>query len=369
MKKRSNRHGQAGIPSGEAAIEPQQRVSFPPLTRYVTDGVPEPAPEDATFADHLAFAESSSDRMTMTLVPLADAEIVNELAAAWQLHPTLQEDLLEGTQRPKLERHGDVLFIALRSAWYIDKTEDVEFAEFHVLMRHNAIVVLCHEGKWIDGTPALRIDDQLTRRFHTREKHPFLDDQHLLRLGPEAVMYRLLDAVVDGYAPVMRGIAVDKEQIERQVFSGDSAVAERIYRLSQEVIGMQHTTGALTEVMQEIRAGFVRYGIHEELREYLQDVADHLELEHSRVLEYRASLAQILEVNSSLVAQRQNDDMKKISGWAAVLFAPSLIGAIYGMNFDTMPELHWGLGYPIALLLMLALAVVLYIVFKVRKWM
>lgn len=338
------------------------------LTRYVTDGVARPAPADATVADGLRFADGAPDRMTMFFYPAPTPDAIAELAAAWQLHPLLVEDLLHAKQRPKLERYGDVLFLVVRSARYIDVAEEVDFAEFHLLVRGNAVAVVCQDKRWIDGTDGTSFDDA-EAEIPNRPERTLLADEHLLGLGPEAVVYRLLDAIVDGYTPVLQGLAIDKEQIERQVFSGDAAVAERIYRLSQEVIDMQHATSSLTEVLHALRAGFGKYDIAEELQTYLQDVSDHLTRAHSQVTEYRDALSQILNVNSTLVAQRQNEDMKKISGWAAILFAPTLIAAVYGMNFDDMPELHWAFGYPMALVLMVAFAGLLYWIFKRSKWM
>lgn len=337
-------------------------------TRYFHDGQLVEVPVSASIADTVHFAAASPENMALCLFPRPTAEDVEELAAAWDLHPILVEDLQHAGQRPKLERYGDVLFLVVRSARYLDETEDVDFSEFHVLLRPRAISVLCQDGRWIDGTDETTLPDN-AQDVADRGDSALLNDRHLLRLGPEAVLYRLLDSIVDGFAPVLRGLAIDKEQIERQVFSGDKAVTERIYRLSQEVIDLQHATNSLTDVVQALRGGFERYGISEYLRSYLQDVADHLTRVDTRVTELRDALAQILNVNATLVAQRQNEDMKKISGWAAILFAPTLIGAIYGMNFDDMPELHWSLGYPLAIGAMLALALVLYAVFKMKKWM
>lgn len=340
----------------------------PRLTRYVTDGQPSEAPSGATVADGLDFAESAPGNMAMFFYPAPTTGAVMELAEAWGMHPLLVEDLLHAHQRPKLERYGDTLFLVVRSARYIDETEEVDFAEFHLLVRPGAVAVLCQDDRWIDGTDGRNFDENEVMNADRRER-TMLSEAHLLKLGPEAVVYRLLDAVVDGYAPVLRGLAIDKEQIERQVFSGDAAVAERIYRLSQEVIDMQHATSSLTEVLQSLQAGFGKYGIPGELQAYLQDVSDHLMRADARVAELRDALSQILNVNSTLVAQRQNEDMKKISGWAAILFAPTLVAAVYGMNFDVMPELHWAFGYPLAILLMVGFAAVLYWVFKRSKWM
>jgi len=350
-----------------AVVHEAAPAGVPHLTRYVEDGRPTPAPAGASVADGLRFADAADGRMTMSLYPRPAEPDVRELAEAWDLHPLVVEDLLHAHQRPKLERYGDVLFLVVRSAWYVDAEEDVVLAEFHVLVRPGAVAVLCQDGRWIDGTPADRLDEEGAGSDAT--VRTLLADEDLLRLGPQAVAYRLLDAIVDGYAPVLQGVGVDKEQIERQVFSGDAAVAERIYRLSQEVIDMQHATASLTEVLDALRAGSAKHDIAPELQAYLQDVSDHLTRADARVREYREALGQILDVNATLVAQRQNEDMKKISGWAAILFAPTLVAAVYGMNFEVMPELHWAFGYPLAVGLMLTFSVVLYVVFKRGRWM
>ncbi|MGP5078619.1 magnesium and cobalt transport protein CorA [Brachybacterium alimentarium] len=339
-----------------------------PMTRYVSGGVPAMPPEGDSMADALAFSQAAPDRMVMFFYPEPSREDVLELEEAWELHPVLVEDLLNAHQRPKLERYGDVLFLVVRSARYLDAVEEVEFAEFHLLVRPGAVALLCQDGRWLDGTdkPLLDDDHPLTA---TRRERALLGDLELLALGPEAVLYRVLDTIVDGYGPVLRGLTLDKEQIERQVFSGDAAVAERIYRLSQEVIDMQQVVTSLTDVIDGLQEGFGKYEIPEELQAYLDDVSDHLTRAASKARDLRDALSQILNVNATLVAQRQNEDMKKISGWAAILFAPTLVGAIYGMNFDDMPELHWALGYPMAIGMMVAVAVLLFIVFKRSKWM
>lgn len=337
-------------------------------TRYVIDGSLRPSPENVSVAESLEFADAAPNRIALSLFPAPTPEDVEELAAAWDLHPLLVEDLQHAKQRPKLERYGNVLFMVLRSARYDDAAEDVDFSEFHVLVRPHAIAVLCQDRRWIDGTDEATIAGD-PADIADRGGRTLLDDEHLLNLGPEAVAYRLLDAIVDGYTPVLRGLLIDKEQIERQVFSGDPAVAERIYRLSQEVIDLQHTTSSMADVLVALRQGFDRYAVPGPLQAYLQDVSDHLAHASTRVSELRDALSQILSVNSTLVAQRQNEDMKKISGWAAILFAPTLIGAIYGMNFDHMPELHWAFGYPLALGSMVVFGLALYGVFKYKKWM
>ncbi len=334
------------------------------LVRYAKAGRFVDAPSSATPGTAYQFAQESAENMAVLLYPAPTSADVDELAREWDLHPLLTEDLQQAGQRPKLERYGDVLSLVVRAAYYVDEAEDVRLAEFHMLVKGDAIAVLCQDGLWIDGTPAAAYIAQVEGPSPSG-----ILDRGMLEHGPEAVIYRLIDAIVDGFTPVLQGLGIDKEQIERQVFGGSSEVAERIYRLNQEVIDLQHAATSLTEIVEALRRGHARYGIPDALQSYLQDVADHLEIVDRRVTELRDALAQILTVNATLVAQRQNEDMKKISGWAAILFAPTLIGAIYGMNFDDMPELHWTFGYPAAVAAMVALGVGLWVVFRKKKWM
>lgn len=339
--------------------EPHTRRSAVPIrTRTIRDGVPSlVAP--LSFREQLRYADAAPEQMVLTVVARPTSEIIAELATAWELHPLLVEDLLHAGQRPKIERYGEVLFLVVRAARYLDEQEEVEFSEFHVLMRPGTVVIVGQDLTDAD------LRDGLLEDVEQR----LLADPALLTMGPEALAYRFLDEVVDGYLPVLAGLDTDKEQIEREVFTGQRSVAERIYRLSQEVIDLQHATTALGKVLQGLRRGADKYRISEDLQAYLQDVTDHLTRVITETVELRDALSQILSVNSTLVAQRQSEDMKKISAWAAIIFAPSLIGSIYGMNFDVMPELQWAFGYPLAIVAMLVFAVILYVVFKRRNWL
>ena len=209
------------------------------------------------------------------------------------------------------------------------------------------------------------------------------NDPDLLRLGREAVLYAILDAVVDGYAPVVRGLQNDIDEIQTEVFGGDPKVSRRIYELSREVIEFQRATHPLLGMLAALEAGFEKYGTSEELQRYLRDVADHATTVVERVDDFQKLLTSILTVNATLVTQAQNEEMKnlteasyaqneeikKVSAWAAILFAPTLIGTVYGMNFDNMPELHWLGGYPFALALMLLICLGLYTMFKRQNWL
>ncbi|GAA1541072.1 magnesium and cobalt transport protein CorA [Streptomyces albidochromogenes] len=292
---------------------------------------------------------------------------IHSLAAEFDLHPLAVEDALEAHQRPKLERYGETLFVVLRAARYLDAAEEVDFGELHVFVGQDFVITVRH-----GAAPDL---SAVRRRMEAAPE--------LLALGPEAVLYAILDAVVDGYAPVVEGVQNDIDEIETEVFRGDPEVSRRIYELSREMVEFQRATRPLVGMLHGLMAGFAKYRTDEELQRYLRDVADHVTHTSERVDGFRQALADILTVNATLVTQQQNAEMralaeagfeqneeiKKISAWAAILFAPTLVGTIYGMNFEEMPELHWGLGYPFAVALMGAVCLSLYLIFKRRNWL
>ena len=208
-------------------------------------------------------------------------------------------------------------------------------------------------------------------------------DPEMLARGPEAILYAIMDRVVDDYAPVVAGLENDIDEIETEVFGGNAGVSRRIYQLTREAIEFQRAVEPLTGILSGLAGGFEKDGMDPELRRYLRDVHDHAIRVTERVAGFRDLLQNILSLNLTLVGLQQNgevkalteasieqnDEVKKISSWAAILFAPTLVAGIYGMNFDHMSELHWVLGYPFALALMVLIAVSLYFVFNRRGWL
>nr|WP_105031031.1 magnesium/cobalt transporter CorA [Arthrobacter ruber] len=283
------------------------------------------------------------------------------------LHPLAVEDATNGHQRAKLERYGDTLFVVLRPARYVDVEEKVEFGEVHIFIGHDFVVTIRHAE-----SPDLGI---VRRRLEA--------DPALLCTGPQAVLYALLDQVVDEYGPVVRGLENDIDEIEDELFSGAPDVSRRIYELHREVIEFQRATHPLEAMMDDLLRGSEKYRMDPELSRNLRDVQDHVIRVVERVNTFRTLLENALTVHATLVAQRQNEEMtrltetsltqgeevKRISSWAAILFAPTLIASIYGMNFDAMPELHWHLGYPFALFLMVGMGFGLYLAFKRKGWL
>ncbi|MFJ1708045.1 magnesium and cobalt transport protein CorA [Kitasatospora sp. NPDC088346] len=363
--------GPTPAPEHSMDPRPEQRTESVSLERSVVDAAVyrDGRRIDAPASLSEIYQQVPGKPGTMTWIGLfrpAEAQLT-EAAERFGLHELAVEDAIVAHQRPKLERYGDTLFVVLRAARYLDDAEEVDFGEIHLFVGPDFVVTVRHSQ-----SPDL---SAVRRRLE--------DDPGLLALGPEAVLYAVLDAVVDGYAPVIAGLQHDIDEIETEVFGGDPGVSRRIYELSREVIEFQRATRPLLDIMANLEAGFEKYGTDEELRRYLRDVADHATTAAERVDGFRQMLQNILTVNATLVSQAQNEEMKllaeaghaqnneikKISSWAAILFAPTLIGTVYGMNFERMPELKWAFGYPFAIALMALVCASLYLVFKRRDWL
>ncbi|ARC57695.1 Magnesium transport protein CorA [Frondihabitans sp. 762G35] len=287
---------------------------------------------------------------------------IRSVAAEFELHPLAVEDALLGHQRAKLERYDEILFAVLRPARYVDSEETVEFGELHIFLGPGFVVTIRHA----ESPDLMRVRKRME------------DNPDLLAQGPEAVLYAILDQVVDEYEPVIAGLENDIDEIENDLFTVEEStgLSERIYNLSREVINFQRAVVPLVKMLEGLQRGSEKYGVDLELQRSLRDVLDHTLLIVERVASFRAILDNALTVHATIVTRRQtdqgiqqNEEVKKISSWAAILFAPTLVASIYGMNFETMPELHWRFGYPFAIGLMILMGVILYAVFRSRKWL
>ena len=270
------------------------------------------------------------------------------------LHDLVVEDALNAHQRPKLEQYGDALFLVLKTATYLDDTEQVEFGEIQVFATPHAVLHVRH------NTPS-----SLSVVRQTLEENP-----DILRCGSGAVLHAIVDHVVDGYKPVVAGIEVDVREVERQVFNrqADENPVERIYGLMRTVLLVQDALVPLLSPLDLLAN--TRYSVvADELRQYFRDAHDHLVAVTQRVDTLHDLLSNILAANLTRVSIRQNEDMRKISAWVAIAAVPTMIAGVYGMNFDHMPELRSAWGYPVVLLLMFGACFWLYHKFKKSGWL
>lgn len=273
--------------------------------------------------------------------------------AEFDFHELAVEDALNAHQRPKLDIYDDSILVVLKTARYIDNTEEVELGQILVLLGKSFIVVVRH-GK---ASPLARV----RRRLEA--------DPSLLGLGPSAVLYGILDAVVDAYQPVVDGLDKDITEVEKEVFSDvNHNPAQRIYFLKREVLEFQQAVASLLDPIERLTRGHRSY-INEELSEYLRDVHDHVVRIAQRVASFRELLSSILEANLAQVGVRQNEDMRRISAWVAVAAVPTLIAGIFGMNFVAVPWATKSWGFAVVVVVMVAIASVLHRLFRQSGWL
>lgn len=295
------------------------------------------------------------------------ADELDAVAEEFGLHRLAIDDAKNGHQRAKLELYGDSIFTVLRPARYIDATEEVEFGEVNVFVGPNYVVTVRHAESPNLGLVRERLEGS----------------PELLSEGPFAVLYAICDQVVDEYAPVLAGLENDLDEIEDALFGDDPGISRRIYELFGEVLELGRAVHHVPDMLQALESGVAGHVVDEELQRNLRDVRDHSIRVAERTESFRQILTSAMTVHHSHVGQRQSEEMrrltqasiaqgeevKKISSWAAIIFAPTLIAGIYGMNFDKIPELTWEYGYLWALGLMVAFAGTLYVIFKRKNWL
>jgi len=182
------------------------------------------------------------------------------------------------------------------------------------------------------------------------------------------VLWAIVDKIVDDYAPVVEGLEIDIEEVEKTVFSGSVAPVHRIYLLRREVTDFYRAVHPLLGPAAAITQGGV-LAISPGLRQYFRDVDDHLKLVNEEIVAQRDLLTTILQANLAVVSTEQNEVVRRISAWAAIITVPTFIASFYGMNFDHMPELHWRFSYPAVVVLMVVAGVMLWRGFKRAQWL
>jgi magnesium transporter len=280
------------------------------------------------------------------------AEAIEDVAAHFGVHHLIAEDAIKAHQRAKHDLIDGIDFVVLHTARYVDGPDTFEVGEIHIVAGENFVVTIRHcENPNLDG---------VRQRLEA--------EPSLLKLGAKAIIYAVMDAVVDRYFPASDGLRDDIDRLEEEVFAGGIADLRPAYHLSREVTVFGGLLRAAEEIMADLDGSFGEQYVPRELKNYFRDVADHLTRLRGRADLMQSTLRDVLSMNLAIIGMQRNEEMKKVSAWAAILFTPTLISGIYGMNFANMPELHWFLGYPLALIIMVVCAIGLFTVFKKKNW-
>ncbi len=274
------------------------------------------------------------------------------MAGEFGLQQAAMKEAVKVRQRPKIELNGETLLVVLTAARYVESSGAVEFGEIHAFVGPDFIVTVRHgEAPELGGVRA-RLEGK----------------PELLREGPTVVLRTVMERVVEDYGAVVDGLENEIDEIEGEVFAGNQGVSRRIYELSREVIRFHRATRPLAGALERL-VGEEAPGVDPELRLHLKGVGERVLRVTEQVEGFRELLSNVLSVNLTMVSVQQNNQVQKVSAWAAILVVPTIISGIYGMNFRHMPELHWFLGYPLTLVLMVVISGLIYLGFRRSGWL
>ncbi|WP_344443285.1 magnesium and cobalt transport protein CorA [Kitasatospora nipponensis] len=287
------------------------------------------------------------------------------IAQRFALHPLAVEDAVHAHQRPKVERYDDVLFAVFKTIRYVEHdrltptSEVVDTGELMVFAGPDFVITVRH-------------GEHGSLRGLRRHLESDADGTGLLAKGPAAVLHAIADQVVDDYLLVADRLQTDVDDIEFDVFSplgGPGADAGRVYQLKREVLEFKRAVAPLLRPMQQLSEPVSARLIDPEVQKYFRDVADHLARVTEQVHGFDELLNSLLQANLAQVSVAQNEDMRKITAWAAIFAVPTMITGIYGMNFENMPELHYKYGYFVVLGAVTAICIGMYRGFRRNGWL
>ncbi|MFD5258263.1 magnesium/cobalt transporter CorA [Streptomyces bobili] len=322
------------------------------------DGRRTEGPQD--FSDALDDVRAEGGFVWIGLHEPAEKEFAH-VTREFALHPLAVEDSLKAHQRPKLEVYDDSLFLVLKPVVYEPESDAVSSGEVMVFLGDSFVLTVRHG----EGSPLAAVRRRL-------EQEP-----EILAKGPTAVVYAIADATVDHYLDVAAELQTDLEELETEVFSPDGGgsrnTASRIYMFKRQILEFRRATVPLAPPVSRLAgSGVAGTGlpfVNDEARPFFRDVGDHLARVNESVEGLDRLVSDILSAHLAQMSVRQNDDMRKISAWAAMAAVPTMIAGIYGMNFEHMLELRWTWGYPAVIAVMAVLEVGLYRTFKRRGWL
>jgi len=270
-----------------------------------------------------------------------------------KLHPLAVEDAVKGNQRPKLDVYDETIFVSLKTLRYIDATSDVETGEVMIFVGDRFVVTVRRgEANPLAGVRA-RLEDAQDHLAH----------------GPIAVMYSVMDSIVDNYTLIEVELGEDLDLIEQQVFSGARGVdATDIYRLKREVLEVKRAATPLEAPLRRLRSEDIP-GMDEQARPFFGDISDHLLRVIDHVESYDRLLTDVLHAHLAQISVQQNDDMRRISAWVAMGAVPTMVAGIYGMNFEYMPELTYRPAYFIVLGFLTVVEIALFRAFRASGWL
>jgi magnesium transporter len=347
---------------GRSNRPPQRRLPIP-ISAYVVDcGVYIGGRRLAGKWTHTAAIQEVRDRgdgFVWIGLHEPDDEQIEGIAQTFGLHELAVEDAVTAHQRPKLEQYDDTLFMVLKTLRYVEHespttaSEIVETGELMAFLGKDFVVTVRHGAH--SGLAEVR--------------HDLEQDEEQLAYGPAAVLHAIADRVVDSYLAVTESIQTDIDEMEAGIFAPRTVLGpDPIYLMKREVLEMRRAVMPLAVPLHKLTEGGHPL-VPDAVRSYFRDVEDHLTSVTERVAGFDELLTTLVDATLGKISLQQNTDMRKITAWAAIISIPTMVAGIYGMNFEYMPELHWKVGYPLVIAVILVACFTLYRIFRRNKWL
>ncbi|MES4888606.1 magnesium and cobalt transport protein CorA [Streptomyces sp. NPDC096012] len=317
-------------------------------------------PECADLVDAVRLVRKTGEGFVWLGLHEPTAREFSGIAELFDLHPLAVEDAVEAHQRPKLEHYGDTLFAVFKTVCYVEHeqltatSEVVDTGEIMAFVGADFVITVRHGRHGSLGPLREELES----------------DPRQLAKGPAAVLHAIADHVVDDYLNVTDAVQDDIDLVETAVFSEIGARVDpgRIYQMKRELLELKRAVVPLGRPVEDLATRPIRV-VAPEIQAYFRDVLDHLIRAKDQIAAFDELLNSILQAHLAQVTVAQNEDMRKITAWAAVIAVPTMVCGVYGMNFDHMPELHWSFGYPLVMTVMAGACLTLYRGFRRNGWL
>ena len=353
MRSRKARRPQAkiGAPPG-TLIHVGERKAEQPRIRLIEYNESKLEDRGVETAAHASGFREPSTVTWLNIDGLHDIRIIEEVGRHFDIHPLVQEDILNTYHRPKLEPHDNGLFLVLKML-QLDPSGEIQTEQVSLILGENYVVSLQEK----EGD----VFDRVRERLRSSKGR-------IRKMGADYLAYSLIDSIVDGYYAILEELGDRIEGLEDELVSRPgSETLRKIHALRRQMINLRRSVWPLREVigsLQRQEEPFVREGT----RIYLRDVYDHTIQVVDTVETYRDMITGMLDLYLSSISNRMNEVMKVLTVIATIFIPLTFLAGVYGMNFEHMPELHWKWAYPAIWAIMIGLGVGMLVFFRRKGW-
>jgi magnesium transporter len=352
-RKKRRLSGKAGLPPGSLIHVGEEKTE--PVTIAITDYGPGDLTETVVRDAAACAAYRDTDTVTWINVNgVHDTAVVERLGNLFNIHPLVLEDIVNTEQRPKFEVFNDYLFIVIKMLMLDEHNENVRAEQVSILLCPHCIISFQEQ----EGDVFAKIRERLRN-----------EKSRIRRMGPDYLMYALLDAIVDGYFGIIEKFGERIENVEREVIVAPAPkTIQTIYAMKRDMIFLRRLVYPLREVIGGAERSETSL-VDGATMTYLRDVYDHTIQVMDTIESSRDLLSGLLDSYLSSVSNKMNEVMKVLTIIATIFIPLTFIAGIYGMNFEYMPELGWRWGYPLVWMVMGALTVAMVVYFRRKNWL